>query len=63
MARELLPDYDRLGLPSRPARVRRERREVRFVSETVWRKATRRCGGYTGEDGEACVEIAVVGMR
>jgi hypothetical protein len=33
---------------------------VRFVKKTVWRKAVRRCGGYTGEDGEACVEITVI---
>ena len=34
-----------------------------FVDEAVWRKALRRCGGYTGEDGEACVEIAVIGVQ
>lgn len=29
-------------------------------TRTAWRKAANRCGGYTGEDGEACVEIAVI---
>lgn len=30
------------------------------VSQAAWRKATTRCGGYVGEDGEACVEIALI---
>jgi hypothetical protein len=29
------------------------------LSGVSWRKTTR-CGGYTGEDGEACVLVAVV---
>ncbi len=33
------------------------------MGDTVWRKAISRCGGYTGEDGEACVETAVVRAR
>jgi hypothetical protein len=40
-----------------------DRKEVGSVNEAMWRKAMRRCGGYTGEDGEACVEIAVIGMQ
>ncbi|MEV0402970.1 hypothetical protein [Actinoallomurus sp. NPDC050550] len=33
--------------------------EDQLSGVTTWIKATR-CGGYTGEDGEACVLVAIV---